>query len=136
MSFWWSTFPFFWDKLTETKHIWVCVWKTCMALSAREIAPAGRTQPGQPDACTDVGGCWVGMFTLLACGTAVCLHVLVCLFCSKTLPCALRSCSSAGKCACTPQGNQTGTAPHVFHWLSTGQEQVFPRYKMMSTEEC
>lgn len=48
--------------------------------------PARRTQPGQPDTCTDVGGGWVGMFTLLACGTAACLRVHVCLFSRQTLP--------------------------------------------------
>lgn len=67
-------------------HIWVCVWKIRRALNTREIAPARGTQPGQPDTCTDVGGCWVGMFTLLACGTALCLHLHVCLFSRQTLP--------------------------------------------------
>lgn len=45
MSFWWSTFPFFWDKLTETKHIWVCVCVKHVWHSVLVSSP----QPGEPN---------------------------------------------------------------------------------------
>lgn len=87
VSFWWSTFPVFWGQTCRNQtHIWVCVWKIHMALGTHEIAPARGAQPGQPDTWIDVGSCWVGMFTLLACGTALCLHVHVCLFSRQALP--------------------------------------------------
>lgn len=78
--------PLFWGQTCRDRtHIWVCLWKTSMALSTREITSARRPQPGQPDTCTDSAR-RVGIFTLLACGTAVCLRVHVCLFCRQTLP--------------------------------------------------
>lgn len=79
--------PLFWGQTHRNQiHIWVCIWKTWMALSPGEMAPARRAQPAQPDTCTDVGGCWVGMFALLTCGTAVCVCAHVCLFSRQTLP--------------------------------------------------
>lgn len=124
VSFWWSAFPSSGDKLTETKytfgsvsgkHEWHSVPVRCPSQesptrAARHLHRCGRLLGG------DVYP--PGMWHCSVCAWS-CVSFLQADF--TLLPCALSS--SADKCACTPQGNQTWTYPHIFHWFSMGQEQ-------------
>lgn len=120
-SFWKSTF---WGQICRNQtHTWVCVWKVRMALKhlwdglgkgnvtspARHLHRCGRSVGGDVYL---LGICYYSMSAFL------CAYPLYADF--IFLPWALRSSSSAGVCACKPQGNQLGICPNIFHCLSMG----------------
>lgn len=127
VSFWWSAFPFSGDKLAETKHIWVCVGKHMWHSVLMRLPQPGEPNQGSQTLAQMWGVARWGVYPpgMWHCSVFACPCVSFLQADFTQLPCALRSSSSVGKCACTAQGNQTGTSPRVFHWLSMGQKQVF-----------